>query len=111
MQLKDNSPHPLLRSENPDMTERIVTQHPDGKTGVNIELDKYNMMRDAILEVLEEAGNIGFIQLREEVKKKLLGDFRGSIGWYFTTVKLDLEARGIIERVPGKKPQIIRIKE
>ncbi|MFX1367685.1 MAG: DUF6958 family protein [Promethearchaeota archaeon] len=93
------------------MTERIVTQHPAGKTGVKIELDKYNMMRDAIIEVLKETGNIGFIQLREQVKKKLLGDFRGSIGWYFTTVKLDLEARGIIERVPGKKPQILRLKK
>ncbi|NHJ12889.1 MAG: hypothetical protein EAX95_04395 [Candidatus Thorarchaeota archaeon] len=93
------------------MTERILTQHPTGKEGVNIELDKYTMMRKAILEVLTRVDQIDYMQLREEVKKRLLGDFRGSIGWYYTTVKLDLEARGIIERVPGKKPQIIRLKK
>ena len=92
------------------MTERILTRHPAGKVGVTIELDKYNMMRDAIIEVLTEKEQIDFKTLREEVKKRLLGDFRGSIGWYFTTVKLDLEARSIIERVPGKKPQILRLK-
>ena len=31
-----------------------------------------------------------------------------SIGWYATTVKLDLEARGLIERVPEAKPQRLR---
>ena len=28
--------------------------------------------------------------------------------WWVTTVKLDLEARGLIERVPGKSPQRLR---
>jgi hypothetical protein len=29
----------------------------------------------------------------------------GSVSWYTTTVKLDLEARGGIARVKGAKPQ------
>lgn len=78
---------------------------------MNIELDKYNLMKNAILKVLAETEHIGYLQLREEVKRLLLGEFKGSIGWYYTAVKLDLEARGIIERIPGKKPQIIRLKE
>jgi hypothetical protein len=31
-----------------------------------------------------------------------------SVGWYVTTVKLDLEARKRIERVPGSNPQLLR---
>ena len=110
MQLKEQYANLLYGSVDTRMTERILTRHPTGKAGVAIELDKYNMMRKAILEVLGRIDQIGYLQLREEVKKLLLGDFKGSIGWYYTTVKLDLEARGIIERVPGKKPQILRLK-
>jgi hypothetical protein len=36
----------------------------------------------------------------EDVKKRIR-----SVMWYVTTVALDLEARGEIERVPGSKPQ------
>jgi Family of unknown function (DUF6958) len=32
----------------------------------------------------------------------------GSVGWYTTSVNLDLEARGLIERVPGAQPQRLR---
>ena len=32
----------------------------------------------------------------------------GSLMWYLITVKLDMEARGEIERVPAKRPQHIR---
>ncbi len=40
---------------------------------------------------------------------RLPGDFEGSVGWYATTVKLDLEARGLIERMPGESPQVLRL--
>jgi hypothetical protein len=32
----------------------------------------------------------------------------GSVSWYTTTVKLDLEVRGEIERIAGSKPQRLR---
>ena len=35
--------------------------------------------------------------------------FDGSISWYVTTIKLDLEARGIIERIPKKRPQTLKL--
>jgi hypothetical protein len=39
-----------------------------------------------------------------------MGDaFEGSVSWYVTTVKLDLETRGVVERVPGQKPQRLRL--
>ena len=48
------------------------------------------------------------MDLSDEVKKRLSKDIRqrvGSVSWYTTTVKLALEVRGEIKRVPGSKPQ------
>ena len=41
--------------------------------------------------------------------KERIGEWEGSVGWYATAVKLDLEARGELERVPGAKPQRVRL--
>jgi hypothetical protein len=37
------------------------------------------------------------------------GNFDGAVGWYTTTVKLDLEARGVIQRIPKSSPQRLRM--
>ena len=44
------------------------------------------------------------------MERKLEGKFDGSIPWYMEGTKLDLEARGIIERVPGQKHDMYRVK-
>ncbi len=91
------------------MEEKILTLHPQsGKQGVNISKPKYDMVKRAILDSLSQR-EMTFRGLIEEVENKLKGQFDGSISWYVTTVKLDLEARKIIERVPGKTPQHIRL--
>jgi hypothetical protein len=94
------------------MDERMMTQHPEKKQGVNIRRDKYEQVRTAIESALKEDDPQSFQALNEAVSQKLTGDFEGSIGWYFTTVKLDLEARGVIicERKSGQ-PQMIRLAE
>ena len=91
------------------LTERILTLHPHGKKGVKIDRAKYDMMKHAILSVLTEADKISFRELGGEVKNLLTGRFEGSISWYYTTVKLDLEARGAIERIEGTRPQLLRL--
>lgn len=91
------------------MTNKIMTQHPAGKTGVNIDKVKYDAVREAILSVIDAETTTPFTGLADKVGEKL-PDFDGSIGWYTTTVKLDLEARGEIERVPNQSPQVIRLK-
>ena len=88
--------------------ERIMTQHPEGKQGVNISRAKYEAVREAILAALAEQEPQTFRGLQAAVEERLRGGFEGSIGWYYTTVKLDLEARGEIERVPGASPQELR---
>lgn len=88
-------------------TERILTLHPLGKNGVRIERSKYDAMRDAILAAVPaEPPGVPFRELRDRLQ--LAGtEFAdgASIGWYLTTVKLDLEARGLIARVPGARTQ------
>ena len=94
------------------MEDRILTQHPQKKQGVNIRRDKYERMRRAIESVLENEGPQTFKTLNQAIHQELEGSFDGSISWYYTTVKLDLEAREVIicERKAGK-PQMIRLAE
>ena len=91
------------------MQERIMTLHPQGKAGVNITRKRYNMVRGAILSSLREHGEMTFKELTEDVKRRLEGRFDGSASWYVTTIKLDLEARGTIERIPRASPQRLRL--
>ncbi len=92
------------------MSDKILTLHPEGKQGVNIDRAKYDKMRGAILAVVEREPGVRLSLLGEKVYQELNGDFDGSIGWYTMSVKLDLEARGIIERVPNASPQQLRLK-
>jgi hypothetical protein len=92
------------------MTERILTLHPEGKSGVKIDRHKYDQIKSAIIESLEAGEEMQFKELRRVVLHKLEGSFEGSISWYYTTVKLDLEARGQIERVSNKTPQMLRLR-
>jgi hypothetical protein len=92
------------------MQAKILTRHPDpGKSGVNISKQKYDQIRDAILEELGAGDEVTFQGLTQAVGQKLRGRFEGSIPWYVTTVKLDLEARGLIQRIPDSSPQRLRL--
>lgn len=89
--------------------EKIMTLHPQGKQGVNINKAKYDQMAQTIVDIVKANEGITFKALNTAVSAKLDGQFDGSIGWYLTTVKLDLEARNIIERIPNKSPQQLRL--
>jgi hypothetical protein len=92
------------------MEERILTRHPEkGKQGVRISRAKYDQMRAAIIATLRTRGEITFTDLAQAINAQLRGKFDGSIMWYVTTVKLDLEARKVIRRVPKTKPPQLRL--
>lgn len=92
------------------MTETILTLHPDaGKKGVKIEKPKYDLVRNAILEALKNGGAMPFMELAALLDDRFHGKFDGSVMWYLTTVKLDLEARGEIRRLPNTKPQKLEV--
>ena len=92
------------------MNERILTLHQTpGKKGVRISKEKYALIRDQILAVVYAEKSVTFSRLMDVIGENLAGRFDGSIPWYVTTVKLDLEARGEIERVPNVRPQQLRL--
>jgi len=91
------------------MEEKILTKHPTKKHGVNISKKKYDLIRKAIIQSLRAEGKLTYTDLARAVKRKLKGRFEGSIPWYVESVKLDLEARKVIERMPRTKPQLYRL--
>ncbi len=91
------------------MTEKIMTLHPAGKQGVNIDKGKYDMVRKAIEETLQAQPGITFSGLTDAVGERIGDVFDGSVGWYVVSVKLDLEARGVLERIDGRSPQRLRL--
>lgn len=92
------------------MDKRILTLHPQGKQGVNISQAKYDQVRQTLLGLLRRHKTMTFAELTQAAAQALRGKFDGSVSWYVTTVKLDLEARGEIERVAGAGPQQLRLK-
>ena len=84
--------------------QKIQTWHPEkGKKNQNISLEKYQLIKSAILNVLKYSEPT-HTQLMQELIKILKEKFQDNIMWYGITVKLDLEARKIIERTNSKPP-------
>ncbi|MEO8357839.1 MAG: hypothetical protein ABI621_18180 [Chloroflexota bacterium] len=91
------------------MKDTIRTLHPEKKQGVNISREKYEIICEAILSTLRAQKQMTFMNLSRAVEKEVNGTFEGSVMWYVTTVKLDLEARGLVKRVPGSRPQLVKL--
>jgi Family of unknown function (DUF6958) len=88
--------------------EKILTKHPLGKSGKNIDKQKYETLKKAIVSALRDK-ELTHTELCNKLNKSLKSRFSGNISWYGETVKLDLEARKIIERTSAK-PQKYRVK-
>jgi len=91
--------------------EKIMTLHPKGKKGVNILKRRYDIIKDFIVETVEDYKEISFEELTDLAVDRLTETFDGKVLWYLVTVKLDLEARNIIERIPKTSPHKIRMKK
>ena len=84
------------------MTEqKILTKHPLGKSGKTIDKQKYETLKKAILSALRNK-ELTHTELFKQLNKNLNKKFSGNISWYGETVKLDLEARKLIERTSAK---------
>ena len=89
--------------------EYIQTLHPqEGKTNKKISLEKYNFIRENLLEIITEF-ELTHKDLMEELYTRVKDNFEGGVQWYGETVKLDLEARQIIERTKTK-PEKYKLK-
>jgi hypothetical protein len=92
--------------------EKVLCLNPNPeKSGTRIARWKYELVRRLLLEAIpDEAPGITFTDLAPLVRESLSPaerDELGSVSWYTTTVKLDLEARGEIERMDGVSPQYL----
>ncbi len=96
-----------------DGREMVEALHPDpAKAGTRVNRAQYEAYRDALERVIpcDEEG-VAYGELSGLVGTIIGEGHRsasGGCGWWVTTVKLDLEARGVIERVPGVRPQRVR---
>jgi hypothetical protein len=89
--------------------ELIQTLHPqEGKTNKKIALDKYTFIRENLLEIVAEF-ELTHTELMEELYSRVKDNFEGGVQWYGETVKLDLEARQLIERTKTK-PEKYKLK-
>jgi len=96
-------------------TDKIACHTPAKSRGgvTNIPKWKYDCIRRAILDELEESedGTVIFGTLSAAVTDRLTSNQLaklGSVKWHVTTVKLNMEVEGELERVPRRKPQALR---
>lgn len=90
--------------------ERRVCQTPTpGRQGTRIIRWKYDLVRGAILKSVPRKGEgVLFKELQAKVAGCLTAQEKqalGSIGWYTTVVKLDMEVNQELKRIPGSTPQ------
>ena len=94
--------------------EMFNASRPGGLDGWTMEEAQYELMRDHILELAEDAGPRGVLlkdlvataQARYETHPSFP---KGRLRNYCTFTKVDLEARGLIERMAGSGPQRVRL--
>ena len=96
--------------------ERITCHTPTpGKKPTRIHRWKYDLLRGIILDILDgKPDGVQFRSLPSLIEERLTSEQRaslGSVSWYTTTVKLDMEVKGDIERVPRATPQLLRLVE
>jgi hypothetical protein len=92
-------------------TVAMANVNTPGKA-INVDADKYEAMRTAILAVLPKAApGMTVADLKAGVLPRLpdaLFPGGDKAGWWLKGVQLDLEAKQLIERVPAAKPLRLR---
>jgi hypothetical protein len=94
-------------TEKPD---RISCRKPTpGKQPTNIPRWKFDLLRKHLLAMVpDQPTGIRTSQLPAMIRTRLSPkelESLGSVNWHVTTVKLELEVRGEIERIKGVSPQ------
>lgn len=90
--------------------EKIQTLHPQqGKTNKKIALNKYLIIKENLIEILAKSQPT-HTELMEALYARVKDNFEGGVQWYGETVKLDLEARQILERTQDK-PERYKLKK
>lgn len=89
------------------MNNKIQLLHPTGKHAVQIDREKYDILRNALVNILQSGVELTHTEIVHAVNQDFRKNnvvFEGSVEWYLESVKLDLEARNEIKRSIGKSP-------
>jgi len=102
-----NLSYPVLVGEKVELVSANT-----GQVNVRIDQRRYDAMRTALLEVVPQSPDgVAYGELSELVKPHLPKwwfEKEFSIAWHIATVKLDLQHRGLVENVEGKRPMHVR---
>lgn len=93
------------------MTDRTPCRTPTGTSATNVPTWKFDACRAALRTALAD-GPVPAKEIAERAGAHLPDDARaelGSLGWHMTTVRLEMEVRGEVERLPGVKPVTLRL--
>lgn len=93
-------------------TKKIVVTHP--RSGIEKKFDAfiYEPFKDAIIQSLKGSKGKTFTELTDDVVKiirKKMPDFKRAVPWYTISIRLDLEARGIVETFTEKGKKLNRL--
>lgn len=89
---------------------KIQLEHPQGKQAVRMDPAKYQVLRKAILEILQ-TGAMTHTEMYQAINLKFANEqyhFPGSIQWHLQSVKMDMEAKKLIIK-EGANPQSYRL--
>ena len=83
----------------------LQTLKPDDKTGIKMPVDLYEAMKREIVHMLMSEEGVALQSFFETLHKRFVEMLGEKTGWYLYHVKLDLEARAVlqVERSKGKK--------
>jgi hypothetical protein len=106
----------LAKSANPIAigSKKIIVTHPQTGTEKKFDAVIYEPVKAAILQSLNGSKGKTFTELTDDVVKiirKKMPDFKKSIPWYTISIRLDLEARGIVETFMEKGKKLNRLKK
>ena len=90
------------------MDQKVRLKHPQGKKPISMSKEKYDLLKPVVLKYLRAKGKATFSEISSAVRKEFKTSgtkFQGSLPWHLEWVKLDLEARKVIKRVPDTSPQ------
>lgn len=83
------------------------------RSSMLMDQERFEVVRGAILRVLprHDSSGMTWAELAETIAPTLpdrLFRHIGTVRWYTRAVQIDLEARGVIERVPESRPLRLR---
>ena len=91
----------------PTEADRVLALHPFKDQPVRLRGDRYAVAREAILDALRQRGPLTLDALVEATAERIDPGVC-TAQWYVRTVKLDLEARGVLARV-NSRPHRVRL--